>query len=59
MPNFEFAAVGDNCVDRFLPPADECLVGGNAVNVAVQLAMLGRKPSTISAPSVTMPRAGP
>jgi fructoselysine 6-kinase len=43
MPDFEFAAVGDNCVDRFLPPADECLVGGNALNVAVQLAMLGRK----------------
>ncbi|WP_373504775.1 PfkB family carbohydrate kinase [Aestuariivirga sp.] len=43
MPEFEFAAVGDNCVDRFLPPADECLVGGNALNVAVQLAMLGRK----------------
>lgn len=37
-----FACVGDNCIDRFLPPADECLVGGNAVNVAVQLSQLGR-----------------
>lgn len=36
-----FAVVGDNCIDRFLPPIDDCLVGGNAVNVAVQLAMLG------------------
>jgi fructoselysine 6-kinase len=38
-----FAAVGDNCIDRFLPPVDDCLVGGNAVNVAVQLAMLEAK----------------
>ncbi len=38
----QFACIGDNCIDRFLPPADECLVGGNAVNVAVQLAMMGR-----------------
>lgn len=43
MPELEFAAVGDNCIDRFLPPAGDCLVGGNAVNVAVQLAMLGRR----------------
>jgi fructoselysine 6-kinase len=40
---FEFATVGDNCIDRFLPPVDDCLVGGNAVNVAVQLALLGRR----------------
>jgi fructoselysine 6-kinase len=39
----EFAAVGDNCIDRFLPPVGDSLVGGNAVNVAVQLAMLGRR----------------
>lgn len=37
-----FAAVGDNCIDRYLPPVGDCLVGGNAVNVAVQLARLGR-----------------
>lgn len=36
-----FAAVGDNCVDRFLPPVGLSLIGGNAVNVAVQLARLG------------------
>jgi fructoselysine 6-kinase len=43
MPTEDFATVGDNCIDRFLPPIDDCLVGGNAVNVAVQLAMLGRR----------------
>lgn len=37
----DFAAVGDNCIDHFLPPVGDCLVGGNAVNVAVQLARLG------------------
>lgn len=37
-----FATVGDNCIDRFLPPVGDCLVGGNAVNVAVQLARIGR-----------------
>ncbi len=37
-----FATVGDNCIDRFLPPVGDCLVGGNAVNVAVQLARRGR-----------------
>lgn len=37
----KFASVGDNCVDRFLPPANMSLAGGNAVNVAVQLARLG------------------
>lgn len=42
MPEISFAAVGDNCIDRFLPPVGDCLVGGNAVNVAVQLARLGR-----------------
>lgn len=35
------AAVGDNCIDVLLPPIDKCLVGGNALNVAVQLARLG------------------
>lgn len=37
----KFASVGDNCVDRFLPPANMSLAGGNAVNVSVQLAMFG------------------
>jgi fructoselysine 6-kinase len=35
------ATVGDNCIDRYLPPVDRTLVGGNAVNVAVQLVRLG------------------
>ena len=34
------AAVGDNCVD-VLRPAGRRLIGGNAVNVAVQIARLG------------------
>lgn len=35
-----FAVVGDNCIDRFRP-SGMSLIGGNAVNVAVQLALLG------------------
>lgn len=42
MRPLRFAAVGDNCIDRFRPPLSLSLVGGNAVNVAVQLARLGR-----------------
>ena len=38
-----FAVVGDNCLDVFLPPAAGSLVGGNAVNVAVQLRSCGRR----------------
>ena len=41
MSSFEFAAVGDNCIDRFIPPIGLSLIGGNAVNVAVQLSRLG------------------
>lgn len=41
MKPFRFAAVGDNCIDRFQPPVSQSLVGGNAVNVAIQLARLG------------------
>ncbi len=36
------AAVGDNCVDR-LAPSGRALIGGNAVNVAVQWARLGHE----------------
>lgn len=36
-----FACVGDNTIDRYGPPLNRSLVGGNAVNVAVQLARLG------------------
>jgi fructoselysine 6-kinase len=35
------ATVGDNCIDRYLPPVDRALVGGNAVNVAVNLSRAG------------------
>jgi len=41
MISFEFAAVGDNCIDRFMPPIGLSLIGGNAINVAVQLRRLG------------------
>lgn len=37
MTPFEVAAVGDNCIDKFMPPAAVSAVGGNAVNVAVHL----------------------
>lgn len=40
MPGLHFAAVGDNCIDRFRP-SGLSLVGGNALNVAVQLTRLG------------------
>lgn len=36
------ATLGDNCMDRYLPPVNRLLAGGNAVNVAVQLARLGQ-----------------
>lgn len=38
-----FACVGDNCVDRYLPPIGKRFAGGNAVNVAVQLRLLGHQ----------------
>jgi len=38
-----FAAVGDAFVDRYRPPVGLSLVGGNALNVAVHLARLGRE----------------
>ncbi|MBA3040862.1 MAG: fructoselysine 6-kinase [Alphaproteobacteria bacterium] len=43
MSRLRFAVVGDNCVDRFLPPVGQSLVGGNAINVAVQLALMGHE----------------
>lgn len=42
MAGFEVAAVGDNCIDRFVGVERFSLVGGNAVNVGVQLSRLGR-----------------
>lgn len=35
-----FATIGDNCIDRYLP-LGQAAVGGNALNVAVQLARAG------------------
>jgi fructoselysine 6-kinase len=49
MKRLRIAAVGDNCIDKFLPPIGEALVGGNAVNVAVQLARLGHDASYFGA----------
>ncbi|WP_455274332.1 PfkB family carbohydrate kinase [Rhizobium herbae] len=43
MSRYRFAVVGDNCVDRFQPPVGQSLIGGNAINVAVQLALLGHQ----------------
>lgn len=43
MSRFRFAAVGDNCIDRFQPPVGRSLIGGNALNVAVQLALMGQE----------------
>ncbi len=43
MSRLRFAVVGDNCVDRFQPPVGQSLIGGNAINVAVQLAALGHE----------------
>ena len=43
MGRFEVATVGDNCIDRYLPPIALATVGGNAVNVAVHLRRLGRR----------------
>lgn len=43
-----FATLGDNCIDRYLPLA-QAAVGGNAINVAVQLALLGEQCSYFGA----------
>ncbi|MFS0853960.1 PfkB family carbohydrate kinase [Microbacterium sp. 179-I 3D4 NHS] len=41
-PPFDVAVIGDNTIDRFVDePALGDLVGGNALNVAVQLSMMG------------------
>lgn len=49
MSRFRFATVGDNCVDRFQPPIARALIGGNALNVAVQLALMGHDVSYFGA----------
>jgi fructoselysine 6-kinase len=35
------ACVGDNCIDRYLPPVNLSFVGGNALNIAVYLQQNG------------------
>ena len=40
MTTFDLIALGDNCIDRLTGAVTADLVGGNAVNVAVQGAML-------------------
>lgn len=41
--SFDFATVGDNCIDRYKGSGNSELVGGNALNVAAQLSLLGHK----------------
>jgi fructoselysine 6-kinase len=41
MPNLSVAVVGDNTIDRYLGARQQDYIGGNAVNVAVQLAERG------------------
>ncbi len=41
MTAFDLTALGDNCIDRLTGAVTADLVGGNAVNVAVQAAVLG------------------
>jgi fructoselysine 6-kinase len=49
MNRFRLAAVGDNCVDRFLPPLSMSLFGGNALNVAIQWARMDQESSYFGA----------
>lgn len=43
------AAFGDNCVDRYLPPVGADHAGGNALNVAAGLALLGHPAAYLGA----------
>lgn len=47
-PGPRFATIGDNCIDRFLP-LGHAAVGGNAANVAAQLALAGENCSYFGA----------
>lgn len=42
-------AVGDNCIDHYLPPIDQRFCGGNAVNVAVWMSRSGLQTSYVGA----------
>jgi fructoselysine 6-kinase len=39
--------VGDNCIDRYLPPVNQTFVGGNALNVSVYLRQHGAAASYV------------
>ena len=52
------ATMGDNCVDRYLPPLGLEFVGGNALNVAVGL-RVSATTSPTWAPSAPTRPAGP
>jgi fructoselysine 6-kinase len=43
------ASVGDNCIDRYLPPVGVDTIGGNALNVAVGLAHHGHEAAYLGA----------
>jgi len=43
------ACVGDNCIDRYVAPVRPDMVGGNALNVAVGLALHGRETAYLGA----------
>lgn len=43
------AAIGDNCIDRYLPPVGVDTIGGNALNVAVGLAQHGHRVAYLGA----------
>jgi fructoselysine 6-kinase len=49
MTGFDLIAVGDNCIDRLTGTVLADLVGGNAVNVAVQAAALGLRMACVTA----------
>jgi fructoselysine 6-kinase len=33
--------IGDNCIDRYLPPMNLHFIGGNALNTAVHMKLAG------------------
>ena len=52
------ATMGDNCLDRYLPPLERKFVGGNALNVAVGLSDLGHDVAIRAEDRETRPRRG-
>lgn len=49
MTGFDLITAGDNCIDRLTGAVSAELVGGNAVNVAVQAARLGLRAACVTA----------